>query len=85
MTTTKRGGKKTTMSGQIVLDYLAKYPEWMPSNTLASLIMKEQNAHFDNHENVRYLIRYYRGKAGDKMAKGKNTQYIEDFKRTGSW
>ena len=50
MTTTKRGGKKTTMSGQIVLDYLAKYPQWMPSNTLASLIMKEQSAHFDNQE-----------------------------------
>jgi len=84
-TTKKKGGSKTTMSGQIVLDYLAKYPQWMPSNTLASLIMKEQSAHFDNQENVRYLIRYYRGKVGeDRAAKGKNTQYIEDFKRTGS-
>ncbi len=43
MATTKKGGSKTTMSGQIVLDYLAKYPQWMPSNTLASLIMKEQS------------------------------------------
>jgi hypothetical protein len=25
------------MSGEIVLDYLSKYPQWMPSNTLASL------------------------------------------------
>jgi hypothetical protein len=85
MTTTKKGGSKTKMSGQIVLDYLAKYPQWMPSNTLASLIMKEQSAHFDNQENVRYLVRYYRGKTGeDRGVKGKNTQYIEDFKRTGS-
>jgi len=84
-TTKKKGGSKTTMSGQIVLDYLAKYPQWMPSNTLASLIMKEQSAHFDNQENVRYLIRYYRGKVGDdKASRGKNTQFIEDFKRTGS-
>jgi len=29
MTTTKRGGKKTTMSGQIVLDYLAKYQTYV--------------------------------------------------------
>lgn len=85
MGTTNKGGKKTSMSGQIVLDYLAKYPQWMPSSTLASLIMKEQSAHFDNHENVRYLIRYYRGKTGaTKSTKGKNLQFIEDFKRTAS-
>jgi len=85
MATTKKGGKKPTMSGQIVLDYLAKYPEWMPSHTLASLIMKEQSAHFDNQENVRYLIRYYRGKTGvDRGVKGKNIQFVEDFKRTAS-
>lgn len=85
MATTKKGGTKTTISGQIVLDYLEKYPQWMPSSTLASLIMKEQSNHFDNHENVRYLIRYYRGKTGaNKMVKGKNTQFVEDFKRTSS-
>lgn len=84
MTTTKKAGRKTTMSAQIVLDYLEKYPQWMPSSTLASLIMKEQSNHFDNHDNVRYLIRYYRGKTGtSKIAKG-NTQFIEDFKRTSS-
>lgn len=85
MATTKKGGNKTTISGQIVLDYLEKYPQWMPSSTLASLIMKEQSNHFDNHENVRYLIRYYRGKTGaNKIVKGKNTQFVEDFKRTSS-
>jgi len=84
-TTKKRGGSKTTMSGQIVLDYLAKYPQWMPSNTLASLIMKEQSAHFDNQENVRYLVRYYRGKTGEgKSTRNTNKQFIEDFKRTAS-
>lgn len=85
MATTKKGGNKTTMSGQIVLDYLEKYPQWMPSSTLASLIMKEQSAHFDNQENVRYLIRYYRGKVGaSKGVRSKNNQFVEDFKRTAS-
>ena len=52
-------GSKTTMSGQIVLDYLAKYPAWMPSNTLATLILKENKNHFTDKENVRYLVRYF--------------------------
>ena len=83
--TGQRGGSNTTMSGQIVLDYLAKYPVWMPSRTLASLIIKENSNHFNDIENVRYLIRYYRGKVGvrnsDKMA---NKQFLEDFQRTSS-
>ena len=56
----RKGGSKPTMSGEIVLDYLSKYPQWMPSNTLASLILKENSNHFSDKENIRYLIRYYR-------------------------
>ena len=52
-------GMKTTMSGKIILDYLEKYPQWMPSHTLASLIYKENKNHFDNSEQIRALVRYY--------------------------
>ena len=75
---------KITTSGQIVLDYLAKYPQWMPSHTLASLILKENKNHFTDKENVRYLIRYYRGKVGEVKYPLHNNQFVEDFKRTSS-
>lgn len=75
-------GNKTTMSGQIILDYLAKYPKWMPSHTLASLILKENKNHFDNTEAIRSLIRYYRGKMGNALRDTlANKTYKEDFIR----
>ena len=75
-------GNKTTMSGKIILDYLAKYPQWMPSHTLASLILKENKNHFDNTEAIRSLIRYYRGKIGNTLRDTLvNKTYKEDFIR----
>ncbi|CAB4126240.1 Calcineurin-like phosphoesterase domain, ApaH type [uncultured Caudovirales phage] len=85
--TGQMGGSNTTMSGKIVLDYLAKYPDWMPSRTLASLILKENSNHFTDIENVRYLVRYYRGKVGkDKLdvTKMANSSFVEELKRTSS-
>lgn len=55
---------KITVSGEIVLDYLSKYPEWMPSAALARLIFKENKNHFENSEQIRSLVRMYRGKQG---------------------
>lgn len=83
----QKGGSNTTMSGKIVLDYLSKYPAWMPSRTLASLILKENSNHFSDIENVRYLVRYYRGKVGKEKAyvsKMANSSFVEDLKRTSS-
>ena len=80
----RKGGSKPTMSGEIVLDYLSKYPQWMPSNTLASLILKENSNHFSDKENIRYLIRYYRGKVGAEKLTKTTTTYIEDIKRNSS-
>ena len=77
-------GSKPTMSGQIVLDYLAKYPAWMPSNTLATLILKENKNHFTDKENVRYLVRYYRGKTGTDKISVNNKEYLEKTKRSCS-
>jgi hypothetical protein len=74
-------GKKT-MTGQIILDYLAEYPIWMPSSSLASLILKENPAHFENSESIRALIRFYRGKLGN--SKSTDTTFQEDFKRVST-
>jgi hypothetical protein len=79
-----KSGSKPTMSGEIVLDYLSKYPQWMPSNTLASLILKENSNHFSDKENIRYLIRYYRGKVGAEKLTKTTTTYVEDIKRNSS-
>ena len=74
--------RRTTMTGQIILDYLEKYPQWMPSHTLAALILKENKNHFDNSESIRALIRYYRGKLGNKARNYLGvTTYKEEFTR----
>ena len=74
--------RRTTMTGQIILDYLEKYPQWMPSHTLAALILKENKNHFENSESIRALIRYYRGKLGNKPRQYLGvTTYKEDFIR----
>jgi hypothetical protein len=76
---------KRTMTGQIVLDYLAKYPQWMPSHTLASLIYKENKNHFESIESIRTVIRYYRGKIGDKKRKSlSNKEFQDEFTRHSS-
>ena len=74
------GGSKRTMSGQIINDYLLKYPSWMPSHTLASLIYKENSNHFEDKEQIRSLIRYYRGKLGN--TKSSNKDFHDEYKRT---
>ena len=74
--------RRTTMTGQIILDYLEKYPQWMPSHTLEKLILKENKNHFDNSESIRALIRYYRGKLGNKSRQYLGvTTYKEEFTR----
>jgi hypothetical protein len=54
----------------------------MPSHTLASLILKENKAHFDNSESIRALIRYYRGKLGPAGRQNiANKTFVEEFER----
>jgi predicted phosphodiesterase len=56
---------KTTIRGEIVKQYLAKYPT-AGNRTLAMLITKENPEVFYNVEHARDLIRYYRGAGGAK-------------------
>lgn len=80
--------KKVTKRAEIVLSYLSNYPEWFPSGSLARVIVKENKHSFEDSEEVRNLIRYYRGKRGDvhreSLSKGKNAGFQETIKRTSN-
>lgn len=79
---------KTTKRAEIVLSYLNEYPAWFPSGTLARVILKENKHSFDDHEEIRSLVRYYRGKGGDKnrarLMSGNNAGFKETIKRTSN-
>lgn len=55
-----------TVKGQIVLEYLNdEVTKELPSHSLAQLIYKKNKKVFKDVENVRSLIRYYRGQRGN--------------------
>ena len=68
--------RPTSINGQIVLDYLKKFPN-TPNLTLAKKIYKENTKSFTSVDSVRSLIRLYTGNSGKKMAK--QTQNKEFF------
>jgi len=72
---------KTTIKGSIVLEYLSRFPD-TPSLTLAKKIYKENKTSFNSLENVRGMIRQYRGQHGN--AKRKNMANKTHFKEAGS-
>lgn len=53
----------TSPRGIVVRNYLTEYPQ-LPTRTLASLIYKKESDLFDDYEQVRSFVRYYRGKSG---------------------
>tara|TARA_R110000796_G_scaffold161826_2_gene278561 strand:+ start:69 stop:1094 length:1026 start_codon:yes stop_codon:yes gene_type:complete len=53
-----------SVKGQIVLKFLDHWPH-LPSLSLAKLIYKNNKSAFIDVENVRSLVRYYRGQNGD--------------------
>ena len=54
------------LKGEIVKEYLLKFPD-AHNNTLARIIYNENKAAFKDVENVRSVIRYYRGSLGEKL------------------
>lgn len=60
---------KTSVKGKIVLEYLERFPK-VPSLTLAKKIYKENKTSFNDVENVRYIIRHYKGQRGSKKKNG---------------
>ncbi len=61
-----RGGNGETIHGKIVKDYLSRYPDWFPTNSLARIISKENQHTFPTFEDARNSIKYYRGKHGER-------------------
>lgn len=59
---------KTKISGEIVIEYLHKYPT-VASRKIAELIMKDVPGLFTDAEAARSQIRYYRGACGEKNRK----------------
>lgn len=61
--------KKRQNPGEIVISYLSEYPDWFPISALGRIIHKE-NAHtFDDAEQARALVKYYKGKSGERSRK----------------
>jgi len=59
-----------TVKGQIVLEYLNdEVTKNLPSKSLAELIYKKNKKVYKDVENVRDLIRYYRGQKGNRLRK----------------
>jgi hypothetical protein len=73
------------LTGDIVIEYLKQWND-LPSLTLARKIYNENNNYlvFANIEHVRTVIRYYRGKQGDKlrnkMQNGKHPEFTHPTK-----
>lgn len=59
---------KTTIKGETIKEYLAKYPQ-LPSRTLATMIYDKENPLFTSKEQVYSAIRRYRGNHGIKNRK----------------
>jgi predicted phosphodiesterase len=71
---------KTNINGKIVLEALTKFPK-TPSLTLAKKIYNENKQSFTSLDNVRSLLRYYRGQMGDHNRK--QSENKDHFKPEG--
>jgi predicted phosphodiesterase len=69
---------KVTARAEIVKDVLDRFPDF-PSKGLAEKIWRENPLHFNDAEDARSIIRYYRGSSGDR-----NRANIADRSQVGS-
>lgn len=69
MGTRGRKRNESSITGQIVLEYLQKYPK-LAKKTLARKIYEENPELFTDVEHARNRVRYYTGALGGKMRKG---------------
>lgn len=71
---------QSTLRGQVVLEYLKKYPD-IPNLQLARIIYRDNIELFNNQEAVRTCIRYYKGADGNKNRKKLKTRnYVRNFR-----
>ena len=69
--------KNTSIGGKIVLEYLAGQFRNLPSRTLAAKIYNENKEAFKDAQSVDNIIRYYRGRNGDRNRKAADTTKIQ--------
>lgn len=70
-----------SINGDIVKEYLEQFKD-SPSLSLARTIYKENKSVFTSVEQVRSIIRYYRGAMGEINKKGlTDRQFIREFKK----
>lgn len=75
---------KIQSKGSLVLKYLSEYPEHLPSLTLAKIIYKECSTIFNSVEQVRTIVRHYRGNMGDvKRSQTTTKKYYRDNGKSG--
>jgi len=63
-------GRPKTIQGELCIKYLQLFPKY-PSRTIARKIYNENSEAFRDIEDVRGVIKYYRGKMGKKNLYGK--------------
>ena len=72
----------STIKQNVVLDYIAKYPE-LPNRTLAHLMFSKEEGLFKDPEAARNVIRYYKGAYGEKSAtRALNAGHIAEIKHS---
>jgi hypothetical protein len=72
--------KQTKETTKIILEYLEKFPN-SPSKTLAKKIYSENEAYFENFEQVYSRVRYHRGQIGTHHRKHlKNREFQKELK-----
>ena len=71
--------KKTSIKGDIVKSYIAKFPK-ATSKNLAQKIFKENGSVFSDMEDARSIVRYYRGAHGKESRRLVRNPSIRDKK-----
>lgn len=78
----KKGHSFETQQKKIIADYIAKYPEWFPLASLARIIANENPHTFNDSEQARLALRYYKGKLGNEnREKGTGEFHEKNVKR----
>ena len=71
--------KPTSISGKVALEYLKKFPN-LPTRTLATKIYNENKQLFKTYDNIREIIKYYRGKSGERSRSKLGNKSFVDVK-----
>lgn len=69
--------KRSRINRAIIKEYLEENPE-TPTHSLANLIYKENPKNFEHKEQIRSVLRYYRGQLGKTKDQLKDKRFVQD-------